>query len=93
MSKTYIGDVGTEIILDCGVDVSAATVRTIKALKPDGTSVDWTAVLEGTTAIKYTIQSGDLDQAGAWKLQAYIEIASWSGLGETAKLKVSAPFA
>lgn len=93
MSKVYVADVGTEIVLNCGADVSAATVKSIKVQKPDGTTTSWAAVLEGTNYLKYTIQDGDLDQAGAWKVQAYIEIASWKGLGETAKLKVSEAFA
>ena len=88
MSKVYVGDIGTEIILDCGSDVSSATVRKIKAKKPDGTTVDWAAVASGANAIKYTTLTGDLSMAGNWLLQAYIETPAWTGLGETFNLTV-----
>lgn len=88
MSKVYVGDKGTEIILDCGSDVSTATVRKIKAKRPDGTTVDWTAAASGTNSIKYTTLTGDLSMAGNWQLQAYVETPAWSGLGETFSLAV-----
>lgn len=94
MSKVYVGDVGTEIVLGFGVDVSTATVLKIRAKKSDsaGTVIEWDGTLEGTDSVKYIIQAGDLDVAGSWKLQAYVEIASWSGLSETATLKVYEPY-
>ena len=92
MSKVYVGDKGTEIILECGSDISAATVRKIKAKKPDGTTVDWTAVASGTTAVKYTTLTGDLSMAGNWQLQAYVETPTWRGLGETFTLNVRPAF-
>lgn len=92
MSKVYVGDKGTEIILDCGADISTATIRKIKAKKPDGSTVDWTATASGTTAVKYTTLTGDLSMAGNWQLQAYVETPAWSGLGETFTLTVYPAF-
>lgn len=83
MGKIYVGDVGTEIILDCGVDISNATVREIVARKPNGQVVTWAATASGTTAIKRTVLAGDLDVAGRWMLQAKVATPAWSGLGET----------
>lgn len=88
MSKIYVGDVGTEIILDCGVDISTATVRKIKVRKPDGTNAEWAAVSEGTKAIKYVVQAGDIAKAGVWRLQAYIEMPGWLGSGQTVDVRV-----
>ncbi len=88
MTKVYKNDVGTEIILDCGQDISSSTTRKIKVKKPDNTLVEWTASLEGTTKIKYTTQSGDLALAGKYLMQAYVSIGSWSGSGETCALVV-----
>ena len=89
MTTVFVGDIGTEIILDCGTDISTATVRTINARKPDGTAVQWTAVASGATAIKYVVLVNDLSVAGVWLLQAYIEMPGWKGRGETASLQVT----
>lgn len=92
MSKVYVGDSGTEIILDCGTDISDATVREIVARKPTGQVVTWTAVASGTNGIKYTLQAGDLNQAGVWTLQAKVTTPTWSGRGGSFELPVYAEF-
>ena len=84
----YLGDIGTEIVLDLGEDVTAATVRSIVAMKPDYTHVDWTAVADGTTGIKYVTQTGDLDVPGVWELQPYVEMPAWKGYGDVVELEV-----
>ena len=86
--EVFVGDVGTEIVLDCKEDISAATAREIVARRPNGTRVAWSAVADGTTAIKYVTQDGDLCVAGNWKLQARVELPGWSGRGEVASLVV-----
>lgn len=91
MTTVYTGDVGTAIILDCVDDVSAATVRTIKVRKPNGVRTTWAATLDGTTKIKYVIQTGDLDVIGNWALQAYVEIPGWKGSGKLVTLVVNRP--
>ena len=92
MSKVYTGDTGTQIILDCGQDVSAATVRSIEVLKPDGSTVTWSASASGTNSIVFTTLAGSLDQAGSWKLQARVTLPSGQWRGETAYLEVAEPF-
>jgi len=91
MTTVYTGDVGTEIILDCVDDVSAATVRTIKVRKPNGVRTTWAAALDGTTKIKYAVQTGDLDVVGDWELQTYVEMPGWKGSGELVTLRVNRP--
>jgi hypothetical protein len=91
MTTVYTGDVGTEIILDCIEDITAATVMTIKVRKSNGVKTTWTATLEGTTQIKYVILTGDLDVVGDWTLQAYIEMTGWKGSGELVTLRVNRP--
>ena len=88
--KVYIGDIGTEIILDTGQDLSTATSLKIKYRKPNGTTGEWAAsqVSGDSTKMKYVTQEGDLDVAGTWELQAYVEFASWQGHGEIATLVV-----
>jgi hypothetical protein len=88
----YLGDFGNEIVLDCGMDVSASTSRIIEARKPDGSVVTWSAALEGTNAIRYITVAGDIDQVGIWLLQALVGISGWSAHGETAQLHILEPF-
>lgn len=91
MITLFLGDVGTEIVLDCGMDVSAATVRQIVARKASGTLVEWDALPEGSNSIKYVTQPDDLNVVGEWQLQAKIEMPGWSGLGNIVPLKVARP--
>lgn len=88
MNTVFVGDTGTEIILDCGVDISTATVRKIRAKRPDGHVKEWVASVSGTTAVSYTTVDGDLSLEGAWSLQAYVEMPGWKGRGAWATLQV-----
>lgn len=90
--KVYVGDTGTEIVLDCGINISTATVRQILVRRPDGTETTWNASADGTTAIVYTTQAVDLSQPGIWLLQAAITMPGWSGKGATAELMVHRRF-
>lgn len=82
-NKVYVGDYGTVVSINCGEDVSGATVAQLKVQKPGGTIVTWTATVYGTDYLRYTIQDGDLDEAGVWKIQAAVTLPSWKGLGKT----------
>jgi hypothetical protein len=93
MSKVYVGDVGTIIVLDCGRDVSAATARAIEVRKPSGAEVSWPASASGTDSIEVTAGVGALDEAGRWKLQSHVTLPSGQWRGETTVLEVFDPFA
>jgi hypothetical protein len=83
------GDIGAAFILTIKdqdgavVDVSGATTKQIKFLKPDGLTVlTKSAVFEtdGTDGkIKYVTVSDDLDVAGYWARQGYVVMpgGSW----------------
>ena len=88
-TQVFVGDIGTEIAVDCGTSLTTATVRKIIAKKPNGTSVTWTAVADGTNGIKYVTQANDLDVAGVWQLQAYVELSAWKGSGAVASMTVA----
>lgn len=92
MSKLYVGDTGTVIILDCGQDISAASARSIEVRKPDGTTVTWSAVASGSNSIAFTTLAGSLDMPGRWRLQAHVTLPSGQWRGETAMLDVYSPF-
>jgi hypothetical protein len=88
MNKIYIGDIGTQIKLDCGQDISTATTKQIQYKKPDGTTGAWTATIDTLRYLTFTTVLGTLDQAGVWQLQAYIVMPTWTGHGETADMIV-----
>ena len=88
--KIFVGDVGTEIELECGIDTTGATVRQIVAQAPSGSVKTWNATQVGNSVIRYVTQPGDIDQPGNWRLQARVSLPGWSGSGDVATLKVEA---
>ena len=92
MTKHYVGEIGTVIIVDCGVDITGATPTTIKVKKPDGTEVEWTATIYDSNYLKYTTISGDFDQSGTYVLQASLTLTGWIGLGDVATFEVYSAF-
>lgn len=95
-SRIHVEDVGTEIILDCGTDVSGLTLAKIKYRKPDGTEGEWMAEAKDgeVNQITYVTKQDeeteeyDLDVSGVWYLQAYIETETWTGHGERVSMRV-----
>ena len=88
MGKIYINDIGTELIVDCGTDISTATTTNLLVSKPNGKVVTWVGTISNTTCIKYNTLLNDLDQAGEYKLQAYIVLPTWSGRGQNSSFTV-----
>jgi hypothetical protein len=88
MGKTYVGDIGTKITLDAGSDISGQTTLQIQFKKPDGTTGAWAANVESSNYATYTTVAGDLDVAGSWKLQIYVELPAWTGRGAAVELIV-----
>ena len=88
MIELHVGDVGTEIVLDCGTDVSNSTFREIIAKKPDESRVHWVASVADETSIKYVLQAGDLNVAGNCRLQTYVEFPNWKWRGTPTKMMV-----
>ena len=87
MTTIYIhnADIGTIFrltIVDtagAAINVSMATVKYIYFQKPDGTKKKKTAAFytDGSDGkIQYTTVSGDIDQAGLWQVQGYVETSS-----------------
>ena len=90
MSKIYIGDIGTVFTVDCGTDITGASVKKLKIRKPDATLVEWSASVVNTNYLRYTLVSGDLDQAGIYYLQAYVEDGGGKWHGERTEFFVHA---
>ena len=78
-----IGTIFEETLTDengAAVDISsAATVKNFFFQKPDASVVTKTASFSGTGVdgkMRYTTVANDLDQAGSWKVQGYVELSS-----------------
>jgi hypothetical protein len=86
-NKYYVGDVGTEILVDCGMNIEDATHTKICMRKPDGTIIERDADIHAqnglTEHLRYVTVSEDLNQAGWYKVQAKLTLSGWSGRGET----------
>ena len=86
--EIHLGDIGTELVftinecvagVDTAVDVSTATAKQIKLVKPSGASIldDAAFVTDGTDGkIKYTTLLNDLDEIGKWYAQAIITFSA-----------------
>lgn len=84
----YKGDVGTEVVLDTELDLTEAVSVAVKAKKPSGAEVTWTATVHETTKVRYVTDADDLNQAGTWYLQAYVETSEWTSRGKTVAMEV-----
>lgn len=86
--KVYVNDVGTLIKLDTGQTITDATVVQIRVKQPNGKKKRWTATVLETTKVGYITQLGDLPMPGTYLLQAYVDMPSWTGRGETVEMEV-----
>ena len=92
--KIYVGQI-CDIELDTQADIIAAPSAKIKAMRPDGTTTEWTAEIVGTKVL-YTTQpadansAGDLDMPGVWRFQP---VPQGFPPGETHREKIYARFA
>ena len=86
----YVGDEGTEIILDSGEDLSQSGVNGvfIKYKKPDGSTGEWEGSVYASTKVKYVTKPGDLDQSGTWNIQTRVDSVTWKGLGRLVAFRV-----
>ena len=76
-NKLFKNNIGVQIKVWAGVDISDATSIIISVRKPSGAVVSWTATVDTDNpdyAI-YTTVSGDLDQAGKHVLSLVITLA------------------
>lgn len=91
--KYYVGDIGTEIIVDTCSDITAATAVKLIVEKPDGTIEDWDGSVYETTKIRHVVVSGDFDQSGEYTLQAHVTMPGWTGRGNATTFRISSAFA
>jgi hypothetical protein len=75
----HAGQIGAIIRLTSDFDLSSADTIFIRYRKPDGSTGQWTATLNGTTNIQYTTtDADDLDVPGEWTFQGYATFVNGS---------------
>ena len=93
----YSGDVGLEILLDCGCDLTGACSTTIAVRTPSGRFLSWPATmttLHGAPRyLRYMTVAGDLAEPGMYRIQASLSLGDWVGRGKTVSLLVLPQFA
>ena len=93
IDRVYVGEVGKIIDIDMGVDISLASAYELRVRKPDGSEVIWApAILSGGQILEYVTETGDLDIAGDWIIQPWLEIGIWIGYGDPVNLTVYSIF-
>jgi len=107
--KIYAGAVGVVVTLGTGQDLTLSTKTEILVKKPDGSEVTWTAdiateredpetgdMIPLTPAdgyLEYITDDDDLDRAGDYALQAYVEWGAASNHpGKTVMMEVHEKF-
>jgi len=94
--EIHLDDIGTvfEVILmddEDVVDISGATTKELIFRKPDGSKATQTAdfVTDGTDGgMQYISVADDLDQTGAWNIQAYLVLPGWIGHSDVADFTI-----
>ncbi len=96
--EIHVEDIGTSFrvtVYDGNVivDIASASTMTLNFFKPDKTTLSKTAVhfTDGTDGIlEYITISGDLDQAGKWKIQAVVTLPTGTWSSDITKFTVYA---
>ena len=88
MDKLYIGSVGAIIRVDVGQNITGATATELHVKKPDGTTAVWSAAIADENYLEHTVQAGDFDQAGIYRLQSAFALGGWVGTGESCEFAI-----
>lgn len=88
--SVFVGDIGVQLKLDAGIDISDQTTLQIRYLKPGGVTGVWTATVSGTNFAVYSTVSGDLNVPGVYVVQIYIITPDYIAHGKKANMFVEA---
>lgn len=93
MGKHYQDEIGTNVLVNVGTDISTAITTNLKVKKPSGAIATWAASVVNSNYLSYDSEVGDLDEVGRYELQASLVIGGWTGLGETDSFIIYDPYA
>ncbi len=89
MAKLYRDTVGYVITVSGLGDISAATLATLYVKRPDGAAAEWDGdVGIDNESIEYETTGAEIDLAGVYFIQPYVETDTWQGYGDTVQLEV-----
>lgn len=90
MTKVYKNDVGIALSVATGVTLTGATTTQLKVKKPSGATAVWPAAIDGINPqqLNYTTTTGDLNEAGRYFIQAFIQTGGQTLFGETAEIDI-----
>jgi hypothetical protein len=74
-----------------GVNLSTSVSHTITFKKPDSSILSVSGTLQSTGVsgvMFYTAQSGDLDLAGQWKIQGFVDLGATQFYSEPSSFRV-----
>jgi len=88
--KHYVGEVGTELVVRCGRDLTGAASLKLSVKRPDGSVVEWTAeqAYQRKDSIRYITKPGDFTVPGEYQLQSKVYLNGWLGKGKTTKFLI-----
>jgi hypothetical protein len=81
MSDVFEGQSLLQIKLDTGISLTGTTVKKILFKKPNGEHGEWVVNTTEGTKLVYDVSDTDIEIAGNWQLQSYVEIAGKKGYG------------
>lgn len=90
--KSYVGDIGTAIIIDAGEDLNEATDLMFRVFKPGTTKyIEWEPEVQvDLHKCRYFTKSGDFDRSGDYRINLYGKFADWEGDANTVEFHVYA---
>jgi hypothetical protein len=80
--QVFNGQSLLQLKFDTGLNLAAATVLKILFERPDGTAGFWAVTVIDGTKLVYNVLETDINIAGNWQLQSYVEIAGKKGYGK-----------
>jgi hypothetical protein len=88
--KYFNGQSLLDITLETGYDLSLASTKKICYKSPSGKTGSWDATASGTK-LTYSVQEGDINEPGTWKLQSYIIVSGRDAHGSIVQILIDKP--
>lgn len=105
MSKIYVDDLGTTLLIDTNIDLTGTPGVTLEVKRPDDTLKEWDCAIESPASagiLSHKVGTGldelaaatEWGQTGIWTFQAHVIFSATEDyLGETTTVSVFAAFA
>jgi hypothetical protein len=92
MSVPRVGDIGTAIIVDMGVDLTGSTDWEFDVRKPSypetGSEDTWVPEIYDGQSLRYIVETGDFDEIGTYEIVPRGTVDEWSGSGDPVSFRV-----